>query len=226
MGLAKKDHVRELFKLDSVQRQWRAEFDRNPTGADINVIYEELEPALANLVSNYCVPVPGAIELFNQLKDHGIKIGTTTGYVAEMMNKIIPVTTAYGLIPDCIVNSSEVPSGRPAPWMIYRNSEILNVFPHSQMVKVGDTIADIQEGRNAGMWTIGLTKSGNELGLSLSESESADQQWVKEKIALAGEKFLNAGADFIAEGVWDCWPVFEEIDARIEQEKVNHRNTR
>ena len=38
--------------------------------------------------------------------------------------------------------------------------------PPRRIVKVGDTPADMQEGVNAGMWTIGVTVSGNEIGLS------------------------------------------------------------
>ncbi len=221
MGLAKKDHVRELFKIDTIQKQWIAEYGRIPSETDVEEIYSELEPALSAMVKNYSKPIPGAIELINSLKEQGIKVGTTTGYVAEMMSNILPLASAAGLLPDSVVNSSEVTSGRPAPWMIYLNCEIMNVFPLSQMVKIGDTIADIQEGKNAGMWTIGLTKSGNELGLSLEEAQKADPVWMMEKIALAGRKLLNAGADYVAEGIWDCGPILEQIDKKI---KMNQNN--
>jgi phosphonoacetaldehyde hydrolase len=216
MGQAKKDHVRELMRLDSIQKQWIAKFGQIPSEYDIEAIYAELEPRLSMVVKNFSIPIPGAVDLINLLKNQGIKVGTTTGYVAEMMKNIIPLASANGLIPDCVVNSSEVPAGRPFPWMIYRNCEKMNVFPLKQMVKIGDTVADIQEGVNAGMWTIGLTKSGNELGLSLADTEKADPKWLMEKTALAGRKLLDAGADFVAEGVWDCLPVLEAINLQIE----------
>jgi phosphonoacetaldehyde hydrolase len=54
--------------------------------------------------------------------------------------------------------------------MIYRNMERLKVFPPSSVVKVGDTVADIEEGLNAGAWSVGVTTSGNEIGL-------ADADW-------------------------------------------------
>lgn len=216
MGLAKKDHVRELIRLDSIKKQWITKFGQIPSETDVEAIYAELEPSLAMVVKNFSTPIPGAIELINLLKSQGVKVGTTTGYVAGMMKNILPLTLASGLIPDSVVNSSEVSAGRPFPWMIYRNCEKLNVFPLNQMVKIGDTVADIQEGKNAGMWTIGLTKSGNELGLSLAETEKADPVWLQGKITLAGRKLLDAGADFVAEGVWDCMPVLEEINLQIE----------
>ena len=91
----------------------------------------------------------------------------------------------------------------------------MDVFPLKQIIKIGDTVADIQEGNNAGVWTIGVTRSGNEIGLSLEESEKADPVWLTERLTVARQKLLNAGADFVAEGVWDCWPILEEIDHRI-----------
>lgn len=225
MGLAKKDHVRALLRFDTVQKQWISEFGRIPTEMDVETIYKEIEPKLSSIVKEYCEPIPGAIELIEVLKKQGIKVGTTTGYVAEMMKNIVPFTTAKGLIPDCVVNSSDVSAGRPAPWMIYQNCEKMNVFPLSQMVKIGDTVADIQEGKNAGMWTIGLTKSGNELGLSQAAADKADPVWLMEKIGMAGQKLINAGADYVAEGVWDCWPILEEIDKKIEAGKIKFRHT-
>ncbi len=215
MGLAKKDHVRELMRLDSVQKQWIAKFGRNPSESDVEAIYAELGPCLSLLVKNFCDPIPGAIELINLLRTQGIKVGSTTGYVAEMMDNILPLATANGLVPDSVVNSSEVSAGRPFPWMVYRNCEKMGVFPLRQMVKIGDTVADIQEGVNAGMWTIGLTKSGNELGLSLSETDNADPVWLQKKIANAERKLLNAGADYVVDGVWDCLPILYEIDNLI-----------
>jgi len=221
MGLAKKDHVRELMQLDSVQKQWINKYDRFPSETDVEAIYAQLESCLEKIVGDYSTPIPGAVELINLLKLQGVKIGTTTGYVEGMMKNILPLALANGLIPDSVVNSSDVSAGRPFPWMIYRNCENLNVFPLKQMVKIGDTVADIQEGVNAGMWTVGLTKSGNELGLSLADAEAADPVWLMEKIACAGRKLLDAGADFVAEGVWDCQTILEEIDEQIKS--GNHK---
>ena len=220
MGLAKRDHIRDLMQLVSIQKQWIQKYERSPSEADMEAIYTELEPVLANVVKNHTTPIHGAVELVNLLQSQGIKVGTTTGYVAEMMDNILPITTARGLVPDSVVNSSEVSAGRPFPYMIYRNCQKLNVFELNRMVKIGDTVADIQEGVNAGMWTIGLTKSGNELGLSLAETEIADPIWLKEKIAIASKKLLDAGADFVVEGVWNCYPILKEIDNLIETRNI------
>ncbi|MGE6376817.1 hypothetical protein [Peribacillus muralis] len=53
--------------------------------------------------------------------------------------------------PDSIVTSADVPSGSPAPWMCFQTAINLKVYPLSKMVKVGDTVSDIEEGIFAGM---------------------------------------------------------------------------
>ena len=74
-----------------------------------------------------------------------------------------------GYSPDASVTPDEVGGGRPKPFMCYRNAILLGVYPLWQCVKIGDTPSDIGEGLNAGMWTIGITTTGNETGLSLEE---------------------------------------------------------
>jgi phosphonoacetaldehyde hydrolase len=56
--------------------------------------------------------------------------------------------------------------------MVFRNAVLLDVYPLAHCVKIGDTPSDIAEGRNAGMWTIGLTSCGNEVGLSAAEYQA------------------------------------------------------
>lgn len=51
-----------------------------------------------------------------------------------------------------------------------KNAQMLDVYSLSNCVKIGDTVVDIEEGKNAGMWTIGLTRTGNLVGLD-------QQQW-------------------------------------------------
>ena len=65
------------------------------------------------------------------------------------MNIIIPIAKEQGFSPDSVVCSSDVPEGRPAPWMIFEAAKQLKVYPPSTWVKVDDTLVGIQEGKNA-----------------------------------------------------------------------------
>ncbi len=217
MGLAKKDHVRVLIEFDNVKLQWYKIFGHYPDETDVENIYADLEPSLASMVTKYSVPVPGIIELVKVLRKRDIKIGTTTGYTNSMMENVIQVAKELGFEPDCVVNSSDVNEGRPKPWMAFLNAIRLGIYPPSSIIKIGDTVADIKEGINAGMWTIGVTKSGNEVGFSLDEIKTVDKQILDSKMGKARQKLLDAGAHFVIEGVWECLPFIDIIDNLIQK---------
>lgn len=215
MGLAKRDHTKTLLEMPEIRKQWKEIYGEFPCEKDVDKVYGDLEPVMAEIIKDFATPIPGTSEFMQEMKQRGIKVGSTTGYVAEMMEKLVPESAKQGFIPDSIVSSSETPKGRPAPYMCYLNAVKLDVFPFSQMVKIGDTVADMGEGLNAGMWTIGLTKSGNEVGLSLEEIDSCDPVKLKELIDKAEIKLKKAGAHYVVEGIWDCLPVLEKISERI-----------
>lgn len=57
----------------------------------------------------------------------------------------------------------QVPSGRPSPYMAWSALQQMGVWEVGACVKVGDTVADVGEGLNAGMWAVGVTATGNEV---------------------------------------------------------------
>jgi phosphonoacetaldehyde hydrolase len=73
----------------------------------------------------------------------------------------------------------------------------------SRTIKVGDTPADMEEGRNAGMFCIGVSETGNEVGHS-REALAAMSTGEKEAlIAKAETRLLKAGADVVLRSVAD-----------------------
>jgi phosphonoacetaldehyde hydrolase len=215
MGLAKRDHTKALLEIPEVREQWNSIYGIYPSEINVDEIYSQLEPAMAEILKDFATPIPGTPEFMKAMKQSGIKVGSTTGYVSTMMEKLIPESARLGFNPDSIVSSSDVPAGRPYPYMCYLNAIKMQIYPFHQMVKIGDTVADIKEGLNAGMWTIGVTKSGNEVGLSLEEVEKCDPISLRKKIENAEKKLKDAGAHYVVEGIWECIPVLEAISERI-----------
>jgi phosphonoacetaldehyde hydrolase len=80
-------------------------------------------------------------------------------------------------------------------------------------VKVDDTVPGIEEGRNAGMWTVGLSLSGNEVGYSPAELAAAPADEVRERVARAEAKLRAAGAHHVIDSVKDLPQVLERIAA-------------
>ena len=69
--------------------------------------------------------------------------------------------------------------------------------------------------RNAGTWTVGVTKSGNELGLGLDEVNKLEPGELKTKLASARAVFEDAGAHFVVETVADLPNVLDKIQIRL-----------
>jgi phosphonatase-like hydrolase len=95
-------------------------------------------------------PMPGAEETFAFLRARGIKIATDTGFDAAIAGLIMERLNWPGRLIDLAVCSSDVTRGRPAPYMIFHAMERLDIQDVSQVMKIGDSPADLEEGFNAG----------------------------------------------------------------------------
>ncbi|MCU0538509.1 MAG: phosphonoacetaldehyde hydrolase [Desulfobacterales bacterium] len=215
MGLMKKDHIRSMCRLPTVAAGWQARYGRVPDEGDVDALYAETEPMMAAAIARHAEPIPGLLAFVEAMRAKGIKIGSSTGYTRPMMEILAPEASRRGYRPDAIVTPSDVPAGRPYPWMCYLNAIRLERFPLQAMVKIGDTVSDIHEGRNAGMWAIGLTKSGNLLGLSAEEADRLEPAELARRLAAAAAGLKAAGAHYTAEGIWAVLPILDEIAARL-----------
>jgi phosphonoacetaldehyde hydrolase len=87
---------------------------------------------------------------------------------------------------------------------------------HDAAIKVDDTRAGIEEGRNAGLWTVAVAVSGNEVGLSLEEWSALGSDERERLRAAARERAATFGADFVVDTVADLGDVLRAIDATHE----------
>jgi len=215
MGLLKRDHIRAILGLDELKTQWREQKGHEPTEADVESLFLEFGPLQMNCIAEHSQLIEGVAETIQQWQQSGLRIGTTTGYTRAMLDPVMKQAAVDGYHPDATVCPDEVSGGRPAPWMLMRNAQLLDVYPPSACVKIGDTISDIEEGLNAGMWTIGLTRSGNMVGLTAKEWSALPNEDKRERVALAEKILLAAGAHYIAEDLTRCNELFERIEQRL-----------
>jgi len=215
MGLMKKDHIRGMCGLPSVKDQWQKAYGRLPSEEDVETMFAATEAMMRQTVARHADPIPGLKEAVQGLRERKIKIGSSTGYTSPIMKKLVQEAAKRGYVPDAVVCSSDVPAGRPFPWMCFANAIQLEVYPMQAMVKIGDTVTDIEEGLNAGMWTVGLTKSGNELGLTEEEVSRLNPDDLKQKLSAIEQTFTESGAHYTAEGIWECLPIIDHISERL-----------
>jgi phosphonoacetaldehyde hydrolase len=199
MGLPKRDHLRALLSLPAVRQRWRQAHGHDPTEADLATLYDEFLPAQLAVLGRHNDLVPGALDCLHRLRQQGVRIGVTTGYFREAALRVREAAARQGFVAEHLACPEDVAAGRPAPWMIYRLMEALDVFPPSAVVKVGDTVADVEEGRNAGVWSVGVTRSSSEVGLGEEELNALPAPQRHDLLSRAAQKLRGAGAHAVIE---------------------------
>jgi phosphonoacetaldehyde hydrolase len=215
MGTHKWDHIWALLSDPLIAERWAKANGARPEKAVLESLYKEFTPLQFEIIKHHCDVIPGAPQVAKQLRDRGIKIANTTGFDSGMMTDLVRLAAEGGYEPDLWVCPDQVSGGRPAPWMIYHAAKQLNVYPLSTFVKVGDTLADIAEAKNAGVWAVSVIHSSNEVGLSQAELAKLSENERAEKFTAARERLAAAGPHYIINTVADLMPVIDEISTRI-----------
>jgi phosphonoacetaldehyde hydrolase len=215
MGMHKRDHLRAITRLPAVADEWQQVRGRAPEETDIDELFAAFVPLQIDCLADHADLIPGCLEAVTAMRERGMKIGSSTGYDAEMMRIVVAEAAKRGFAPDAAVCGSDVPEGRPAPWMCMENARRLGVYPVEAIVKVDDTIPGIEAGLNCRMWTIAVAKTGNEIGLSREEVESLTKVDCDQRLAAAYQRLTQAGAHYVIDGIGDILPCLDEIERRL-----------
>lgn len=121
--------------------------------------------------------VPGTSATFEALRSRGISIVVGSGFAEDIVRQLV---ARLGWKVDGLVSAN-----RPKPDAIFEAMEMTGVRDVSQVIKIGDTVADVEEGRNAGVWTAAV--------LTGTQGEAALQR---------------AGPDFVLRSVADIPSLF------------------
>ncbi|PWG60259.1 phosphonoacetaldehyde hydrolase [Bifidobacterium catulorum] len=212
MGMLKHDHINTMLHMERIARAWEDEHGHAPTDKDVDDVYAHFEPKLLSILDNYADPKPGVLDAVAALRGAGLKIGSTTGYTDKMMDIVVPKAKENGYAPDFWISPDGTNGfGRPYPYMIFRNLEQLGVSSVHAAAKVGDTLSDIREGRNAGVFTIGVVEGSSQLALSEEEFEALTEAEKAEARAKARAAFTEAGADAVIDTMAELPTLLSQI---------------
>lgn len=134
-----------------------------PTESNIskaNDVFLDFQSMLHSAYENHEVtPHKNALEIFDFLRDKGVKVVLNTGYKNEVALQLLEkLQWKEGLTFDALINASHVSNSRPAPDMILLAMKKFNIKDAAQVAKVGDSCIDIEEGQNASCgFSIGIT---------------------------------------------------------------------
>jgi len=215
MGMAKLDHIATIAAMPDVAAAWTAKFGQRCQPEDIEAMYAEFLPLQKKTLDQHCRIIEGVPQAVEQLRARGLKIGSSTGYTRELMEVVTAATTPQGYEPDCVLCAEDAPRGRPAPFLLFEAAMRLDIYPMTTIIKVDDTAVGIQAGRNAGCWTVGVTLTGNCVGLSREEVEALSEPERVAKCEAAEEKLRDAGAHEVIESVADLPAVVDLFEEKL-----------
>ncbi|MFD6178317.1 MULTISPECIES: phosphonatase-like hydrolase [unclassified Isoptericola] len=127
------------------------------------------------------VVMPGVLDTFADLRARGARIALTTGFSADVTGLLLDrLGWTEGGVVDIVVTTDDVPSGRPAPYMVHRAMERTGVTNVARVLTVGDTVLDLEAGTNAGAALVVGVLSG---GVPRAVLEAAPHTHVLDSVA-------------------------------------------
>lgn len=126
----------------------------------VDKIYQRFIVLLAKAYNTLeILPQDNSTELFRELKQRNIFVGLNTGYNEQTAQSLITkLGWKKGTEFDTLVTATDVKNNRPHPDMILLAMHRFGIKEANEVVKVGDSVIDIEEGKNAGcILNIGIT---------------------------------------------------------------------
>lgn len=202
MGMLKWDHIKTMLQMERIGSAFERIYGRAFTDKDVDEMYEKFESSLLGILDRFAEPKDHVVETVEKLREMGVKIGSTTGYTDRMMEIVTREAKKAGYEPDCWFSPDSTGSvGRPYPYMVFRNMEALKVSAVQKVMKVGDTISDIKEGKNAGAFAVGIVEGSSEMGLTKAEYEALSETEKQERIDTVTRNYMEAGADCVVQDI-------------------------
>jgi HAD superfamily hydrolase (TIGR01549 family) len=148
------------FGYPPIEKQaFRAIFGSS-TQADVDTFFPkhsvaEIEAFYAANFASYAAAatvLPGASHILDELDTRGIPTAVITNTPSTIAR---PLLESLGLIPNALVAADNVVNPKPAPDMIFRACEVLDLEPWDVMI-VGDSVSDQQAAATAGVLFVGF----------------------------------------------------------------------
>jgi phosphonatase-like hydrolase len=152
-GASKHEALRELLT---------PRFGIPPSDAELQTVVADFQSRLSAAYAEQPPrPLPRVPEALAALRERGVKVALTTGFDRVIVESLISALGWEGdAVADTVVCGSDVPAGRPAPYMIFRAMERLGVTDVARVLVAGDTPRDLEAGINSGAPTVVGVLSG------------------------------------------------------------------
>ncbi|AEY00029.1 phosphonoacetaldehyde hydrolase [Oceanimonas sp. GK1] len=215
MGSEKREHICRMLAMPRIGAAWIQGKGEAPSEADIDRLYQDFVQIQIECIRDSAVLIPGMAEVAAELTGRGIRLGANTGYSRDMIAELVQHAAEQGYAPEVVITASDVQRGRPWPEMSLRAACALEAGAMQACVKVDDTGVGIEEGLNAGMWTVALAVSGNEVGLSLEDWQALAPDEQQRLCSQAHARLAGTGAHYVIDTIAELPGVIDDINGRL-----------
>jgi phosphonatase-like hydrolase len=176
-------------KLQAIKSILSAYADRNDDELADNIYSKFIVMLAAAYETLEISEQDNAAELFAALKERNILTILNTGYNKETAESLVKkLGWKPGVEFDGLVTATDVAKNRPNPDMILFAMKQFNITDAGEVVKVGDSIIDIEEGKNAGC------------SLNIGITTGAHTQ----------EQLLSANPDYVIDNLLELLPLVDK----------------
>jgi phosphonoacetaldehyde hydrolase len=217
MGLRKDLHIKALTEVPEIRERWKKAKGKYPGQSDVDAMFADFVPMQLACLKKYAGLLPGVAKVTQKLQKQGVKIGSTTGFTRAMVDILEAEAAKQGYKPDASVAGDEVVHGaRPGPFMVYKNLDMLGVYPIHSVVKVDDTVSGVGEALNAGCWGVGVARYSNYMDMDTPDADKKlPKAEIKRRLAKTRQILAQAGAHYVIDSIADIEPVIDDINARL-----------
>jgi phosphonoacetaldehyde hydrolase len=236
IGIDKKIRIANILEDKYVYRNWFQKYKRSPDYNDVLKLHETFKIIQTEKSKNIDI-IPETYSTFEYLKKKDIKIGCTTGFDKNNANIIGRVLNNNICKVDNIVSSTCVEKNRPHSDMIHKNMIHKNMIHknmihknmihknmiHKNMINLGvldprtiikidDTNIGITEGKNAGLWTVGVARWSTYMNVLPQNINNMNDVVIRERLESSKEKLKLSDPDFIIETLDELPNIVETIN--------------
>lgn len=204
MGKHKFEHIRELCNVNLINTQFRIHNDRDISSVDMESIFNDFNDIQTQHMKLYLNIIPETYIIMKYLQENDIKVGITTGFNKNQMNIAVDKLKYNHIKIDSNVSSDY--AYRPLPYMIKSNMNNLQIDDPKQVIKIDDTCVGIQEGINAGCYTVGVARWSVNMDMfsldtltkeAFTEGNINHTDIINHKLIESRRRLKEAGADFV-----------------------------
>lgn len=213
VGLDKIKHVEKILKQPVNWQQWQTQHPEVNLEAAVELVYAQFQTEVAQVIGETAILKSGMKALINYLNQHHLQIATTSGYTESMVAQNLKMTARQGYQPEINITSEQTDLiGRPQAAMLNLAMKRMHIDDPQTVIKIGDTVNDILEGKNAHTISVGVVEGSNVIGLSAAEFDELSESQRQEYCRTARKTFEDAGADFTVDTMADLIPLIDQLN--------------